>query len=72
MKKTSSKPSIYPELVASFIEADAGTVEAIAFQTKEELKKLKDSHERKKRGEAIISQARKSEMRILSILPLSP
>ena len=70
MSKTEN-PSIYPYLVAEFIENDANgwTIEAIKFITREELKELKSSHTRKQELEKIVAEARKNELHIFSFLP---
>lgn len=64
-------PSIYPYLVAEFIEnnTDGGTIEAIKFITREELKELKNAHTRKQELEKIVAEVQKNEMHIFSILP---
>ncbi len=65
--------SLYPHLVAEFIEADenGGTVEAITFMTREKLKMLKNGQKRNTEEERIIKEARRRESRILSLLDTS-
>lgn len=64
-------PSIYPSLVAEFIEAseDGGTLDAIAFLTHEKLETLKNEYQRKIQEEAILKEAKRREAHIFEILP---
>ena len=64
-------PSIYPALVAEFIEAseDGGTLDAIAFLTHEKLETLKNEYQRKIQEAAILKEAKKREAHIFEILP---
>lgn len=64
-------PSIYPSLVAEFIEAseDGGTLDAIAFLTHEKLETLKNEYQRKIQEAAILKEAKRREAHIFEILP---
>jgi hypothetical protein len=69
--RKNQNPSIYPALVAEFIEAseDGGTLDAIAFLTHEKLETLKNEHQRKIQEAAILKEAKKREAHIFEILP---
>jgi hypothetical protein len=68
--RNSNNHSIYPYLVAEFIEAkkDGGTVDAIKFMTHENLKELKDTHQRKIVEEKTTSEAESREKHIFAVL----
>lgn len=69
--KKNPDTSIYPALVAEFIEAskDGGTLDAIAFLTHQKLETLKNEHQRKIQENAILQEAEKRETHIFAILP---
>ncbi len=64
-------PSLYPYLAAALIETSTigGTVDAIRFITQEELKNLKNSHQKKLEISKIVDESKKREAQILREIP---
>ena len=69
--KNPEKSSIYPYLVAEFIESEKGgwTIDAIRAMTHENLKQLKDDRKRYIEEERIIKEAKSREQQIFKSLP---
>ena len=69
--KNLEKSSIYPYLIAEFIEAekDGWTIDAIRAMTHENLKQLKDDHKKRREEEKIVHEAQLKEQQIFESLP---